>query len=259
MINKKLEAEKLIDRYLSGNCSEEECLLLARIYHQSALKRAVEDQPIDFDQKGKESWKEIYSVIQKKPASVHKLWVRIAAAAAILVFAGAGLWFYLVFRPGINSESGIVYQNDIAPGKNTATLTLSNGKTIRLSDAKNGVVLAGSKLTYNDGSEVLSQADFSPQWYTLSTPRGGQYQVTLPDGTKVWLNAASTLSFSIVQGRYSKRNVTLVGEAYFEVAKDKQHPFVVKTKGQEVSVLGTHFNINGYADNPLIKTTLLEG
>lgn len=94
---------------------------------------------------------------------------------------------------------------------------------------------------------------------TIATPKGGQYQVRLPDGSKVWLNAASSLKYLASFSAWNERKVELSGEAYFEVAKDKDHPFVVKTENQEVIVLGTHFNINSYKDEPATKTTLLEG
>ncbi|ATP55269.1 iron dicitrate transport regulator FecR [Pedobacter ginsengisoli] len=202
--------------------------------------------------------------IQPKSKSV-KLCPRIAAAAAILLVAGAGLFFF-------NSDRGIQKQvqddvavNDIAPGKNTATITLANGKTIQLSDAKTGVIIDATSLKYNDNTQVNTSAitgrhpELVSGPRTVQTPRGGTYQITLPDGTKVWLNAASSLSFPSTFQGLGNRKVELSGEAYFEVAKDKTHAFIVTTEKQEVEVLGTHFNINSYADEPNTKTTLLEG
>jgi len=208
---------------------------------------------------------------------VYRLWPWVAAAAAILLVAGAGIFFF-------NSDRGILKQvqddvavNDVAPGKNTATLRLANGKTISLSDAKTGVVVGASGLKYNDNTAVISKAervllnstgkgslptdrdDGKVAMTSVATPRGGQYQITLPDGTKVWLNAASNLSFPSTFQGLGNRKVELSGEAYFEVAKDKKHPFIVLTEKQEVEVLGTHFNINSYADETSTKTTLLEG
>jgi transmembrane sensor len=211
-----------------------------------------------------------------------KLWPRIATAAAVaaVVF---GIWF---FNSNTNPDAGkghgsAQYANDIKPGKNTATLTLANGKTINLSDAKTGVIVDASKLTYNDGSLVQysSGSHFSgsqksdqkntgpvrvtslgvAEQLTASTPRGGTYTVTLPDGTKVWLNAASSLKFPSHFANVSERRVELSGEAYFEVFKNKKQPFVVNSKKLEVTVLGTHFNINAYEDEGSPKTTLLEG
>lgn len=198
---------------------------------------------------------------------VYRLWPKIAAAAAgvALVF---GVWFFSAqYRNGRHSGpvSGSQFANDIKPGTNKATLTLGNGKVINLSNAKTGVVV-GEDLTYNDGTSVSSSRqsvatrDLTPSVeMTLSTPRGGIYQITLSDGTKVWLNAASSLTYSATLIQHGVRRVKLEGEAYFEVFKDNAHSFIVESNGQEVEVLGTHFNVNAYHDEPTINTTLLEG
>ncbi|WP_449438879.1 FecR family protein [Pedobacter steynii] len=221
-----------------------------------------------------------------------RLWPRVAAAAAILLVVGAGL-FYYISQPVVNRNSEIVNQNDVAPGRNTATITLANGKTIQLSDTKTGVIIDATSLKYNDNTQVNTSAitdrhpdmngrhpdmngrhpdmndrhpdmnDRHPELVsgprTVQTPRGGTYQITLPDGTKVWLNAASSLLFPSTFQGLGNRKVELSGEAYFEVAKDKAQPFIVVTDKQEVEVLGTHFNINSYAYEQDTKTTLLEG
>lgn len=190
------------------------------------------------------------------------LWMASAAAVAAVVF---GVWFFN-YRSAVilNSvQDPALAMNDIAPGKNTATLTLANGKTIVLSDAKTGVVVRQDKLAYNDGAEILKQVqddvtlNGKAQMLTATTPRGGTYQVTLPDGTKVWLNADSKISFP---ARFSRkgRKVLIEGEAYFEVAKNKKMPFIVESGGQRVEVLGTHFNVSAY-QGEAIRTTLLEG
>lgn len=206
---------------------------------------------------------------QIKAGRQFKLWPRIAVAASVILVAGIGLW---LSRPAIlNWFPGVIHPStDIAPGKNTAILTLSNGKTITLSGKHSGVVMGDGKLTYNDGSAIHPAAlngrspDGQPDEMVVTTPRGGTYQVTLPDGTRIWLNADSKISFP---SRFSGKNrkVLLNGEAYFEVAKVRvkasgpRMPFIVESKGQEVEVLGTHFNINSYPDESSIKTTLLEG
>jgi ferric-dicitrate binding protein FerR (iron transport regulator) len=200
--------------------------------------------------------------------SVRKLWRWFAAAAAVLLVAGAGVIFYTNTLRHLNFSRHPDARRDladIAPGKNTATITLANGSTIVLSDAKTGVVVSAESLKYNDGSAVGTSSrgtegslGHAVEMTSVATPRGGTYQVTLPDGTKVWLNAASSLKFP---GKFDGgvRKVELSGEGYFEVAKDKAHPFIVKTAKQEAEVLGTHFNINSYADEASTKTTLLEG
>src|SRR5690606_11529614 len=151
-------------------------------------------------------------------------------------------------------------------GGNRATLTLPNGTTIPLNNDKNGILIQEDAIVYADGSFVASslfdkknqRINSSEQLVTLQTPNGGQYQVTLPDDTKVWLNAGSTLQYP---GRFTSasRRVELNGEAYFEVAHIKNSPFIVASQEQEITVLGTHFNVNAYENEPDTRTTLLEG
>lgn len=199
----------------------------------------------------------------KEPLKV-KLWSKIFVAASTVLAISAGLWFYQsVYREKVKTRMALV--NDVKPGKNIATMTLGNGQVINLSDTKRGVVIDAAKLSYNDGSnlERLSNGDSLShlEEIVVATPRGGEYQVVLADGTKVWLNAASSIKFPSSFSGLSQRTVELSGEAYFEVAKikTKHIPFVVSANGQEVEVLGTHFNINAYTDEGSTKTTLLEG
>lgn len=214
----------------------------------------------------------------EKNTPAKKLWLRIAVAASIVMALGAGLYFYEVndSATGIGSEFVSGDLSGIKPGKNSATLTLSDGQIVQLSDVQTGVVVETSGLKYNDGSHIRSHKGGSgippvgvQAFLTATTPHGGQYQVTLPDGTRVWLNAASILKFP-ARFTGNSRKVELIGEGYFEVAKitmkklkdeDKtvRMPFVVISKGQQVEVLGTHFNISAYEDEASIKTTLLEG
>lgn len=210
----------------------------------------------------------VYSyVLNHRPElkNILKLWPRIAVAAAIaIVLFCAGLFFY---KLNINQEqlNQIAYKNDVAPGKTGATLTLANGKKIRLSDAANGELAneAGVLVTKSANGQLVYEIKGSDigtnKINTLSTARGETYQVRLPDGSLVWLNAASSLTYSANLTAHGKRRVRLDGEGYFEIAKDKTHPFVVTTGKQEVEVLGTHFNINAYANEPVVKTTLIEG
>lgn len=189
-----------------------------------------------------------------------KLWPRMAMTAAALAAIVFGIWFFPASpRPDKAQHPQIAGSHDIKPGKNIATLTLANGKTLTLSDAKTGVIIDASKISYNDGTQIKEPSSLAGREMTLKTPRGGTYQVILSDGTKVWLNAASALTYSTALNERGERRVSLDGEAYFEVAKDKLHPFVVESGGQLVTVLGTHFNINAYKDEPGIKTTLIEG
>lgn len=186
-------------------------------------------------------------------------------AAAILLSITVGVYLYNGLVP--QSISKQLAGNDIAPGVNRATLTLADGQIIDLSDLKEGIVIGENEVKYVDGTHVIGAeaektvrpTDSAPiQTLTLTTPIGGQYQVTLPDGTKVWLNAESILKYPV---RFigPERRVELEGEAYFEVAHNKNKPFIAISKGQKVEVLGTQFNINAYADEPGIKTSLVQG
>jgi transmembrane sensor len=206
------------------------------------------------------------------PIKTYKLWPRIKITAAAIATIVFGVWFYNSVNNHRHPElvSGSPSANDIAPGRQGATLMLANGKSIRLSDAINGKIAneAGVEITktedgqlvYNIKTKTLTGTDASvAQHNTLHTAKGETYQVRLPDGTKVWLNAASSISYSPTLTADGHRSIQLDGEAYFEVVKDKANPFIVTTKRQEVRVLGTHFNINAYTDEKEVKTTLLEG
>jgi ferric-dicitrate binding protein FerR (iron transport regulator) len=285
--------QSLLKKYEAKQCTQEEIAWLESWYLQWNELNKENLSRAELDEAKPIMWNSIEEQTQLKRTV--RLWPRIAAAAAILLVAGAGLFFYTSYyaarHPGGSEATRdlLNYANDIAPGKNTATITLANGSTIVLSDAKTGVVVGAESLTYNDGGLVqgASGTHFSgslksdqkntgpvsapspgvegvhspsaKEMLTASTPRGGTYQITLPDGTKVWLNAASSLKFPSTFKELKNRKVELTGEAYFEVAKDAAHPFKVNSNGQEVTVLGTHFNINSYNDEPSTKTTLLEG
>ncbi len=191
----------------------------------------------------------------------------LAIASAILLFIAIGIYI------GNSSNKQHIVKNEtssnkIFPGGTKAVLTLANGAKIILGTAKNGVLAnqhnikvdktADGKLVYDASNKQADVADSHSEYNTISTPNGGQYQVVLPDGTHVWLNAASSLKFPVAFiGK--ERNVELSGEAYFEVAKNKSMPFRVTINQSIVEVLGTHFNIMGYKDEKSTKTTLLEG
>jgi len=185
-------------------------------------------------------------------------------AAAILIFISVGTYFWLrpVPEPKAKMVSNVFH--DAPPGGNRATLTLANGKIIILDSVQNGIIVKMANFEVNktkDGQlvyHVVENNTQRPGFNTLSTPRGGQYQVVLPDGSKVWLNAASSIKFpSVFRGKI--REVELKGEAYFEVAKNAAMPFKVKSAHAQIEVLGTHFNVRAYDDEKAMKTTLVEG
>lgn len=199
-----------------------------------------------------------------------KLYYRMAAAAAILIVLSVGLYFYSQIADNKDKEGpNYAGHNDVKPGGNKATLTLADGTSIILTDATNGKLAEQSGVSITktkDGQLVYQFTDAnngtksgSTQFNTISTPKGGQYQINLPDGTSVWLNAASSLKFPVTFSSLKERKVELNGEAYFEVFKDQHKPFKVASAHQEVEVLGTHFNINTYKNEVNSRTTLLEG
>ncbi len=191
-----------------------------------------------------------------QPARPVRLWLRVAAAAAVLLGIAAGTWMLTRNTPEPLADVRR-QQPDVQPGGNSAFLTLSDGRRISLDDVQPGDVASQGniKITKTDKGEVVYEAQPSgdagaaPSWNELSTPRGGQFRLLLPDGTKVWLNAASSLRFP-ASFTDKERLVMLSGEGYFEVAADKQKTFIVQSATQRVKVLGTHFNVHAYAEEP---------
>ncbi len=197
------------------------------------------------------------------------LWPALRWAAGLVAVIAFACLFYVYFKVKKPAQftTSPIHHSKIVPGENKATLTLDDGSIISLDSAKNGMLARQSnvqiyksksgKLVY-DTSLARSQNGGRVTYNIVSIPRGGQFQVVLPDGTKVWLNASSSLRYpTSFIGK--ERAVELTGEAYFEVAKDKAHPFRVSINNMQVEVLGTHFNIMGYTDEASTQTTLLEG
>ncbi|PKQ63263.1 hypothetical protein BZG01_16205 [Labilibaculum manganireducens] len=186
-------------------------------------------------------------------------------AASVLLMLGL---FSVMMYLG-NSDSGIAKQEQwlaaIEPGSQKAELILDDGEVLNLEEKKekdeikekDGTVISntGSALVYDVSAKTDNQ---KITYNSLVVPRGGEYQLQLEDGTKVWVNSETRLRYP-TQFADNKRMVLLEGEAYFEVSKDKNRPFIVKTQGVDVRVLGTHFNISSYADEDAIRTTLVEG
>ncbi|MEL1255232.1 FecR domain-containing protein [Flavobacterium sp. DGU38] len=200
---------------------------------------------------------------------VISLWPRVAVAASIALLLGTGVFYFA--KPKEQQLHQVVEKpKDIAPGGTRGILTLSNGKQIVLSDisAKDTIAKEGDEVTIKmDANGVITyvinpdaevSADDANSFNTLSTPTGGQYNIVLADGTKVFLNTVSSIKYP-TRFNGDQRVVELEGEAYFEVAKNKEKPFIVKSENQAIEVLGTHFNIHAYNNEPIVKTTLLEG
>lgn len=185
-------------------------------------------------------------------------WLRYAAA--ILLFAGIGAYLWNSQKKGDVPTSELTAKqnkNDVLPGSNRAMLTLSDGRVVKLTPETASIVEAGMNINNTNGRLEYGDAT-KAVFNTMTTPRGGQYQLTLADGTTVWLNAASSITYPTAFVN-NTREVTVVGEAYFEVKKNSSSPFIVKTPKEKIIVLGTSFNVNAYPDEPVIKTSLLEG
>ncbi len=217
-------------------------------------------------------WDKVQEAMMRPAAPIRKInWIRTAAAAVIIVSIGTSA--YLLNLNSNNSSSGNTVKvvpsqkapDDVPPGGDKAILTLANGQQIILDNAANGVLAqqgATAVVKLDNGQLAYKGTGAKPGeiiYNTLGTPRGGQYRLMLPDGSKVWLNAVSSIRYpTTFTGK--ERRVEITGEAYFEIVKDASRPFKVSVNSSmEVSVLGTHFNINAYTDEPTIKTTLLEG
>lgn len=214
------------------------------------------------------------SILQNSPAKQPSLSVvkrssrykisRISTAAAAVVLLASGSYFWFKTRPSdLKTTQASVKVKDTG-NRNKAVLTLFDGSKITLDNTRRGALLKQghttviqqntSTLAYNPGQNVNQSVIYN----TLSTPKGGQYQLILPDGTKVWLNSASSIRFP-TQFEGKERNVSLRGEAYFEVAKNANKPFKIAVNKTEIQVLGTHFNVMAYEDETSVNTTLLEG
>lgn len=247
--------QTLIQNYQNGTCSPGEKQLLENWYNNKASNNPNVDFPDNFWQDKQNTLNEILDgSVSRKTIKLMTWPLRVLFIAATVAVIGS-VWTILFTDPASLSAGG--YSNDINPGGNKAILITKSGKRIVLSDNQSGIVIDEANLTYSDGTLIENGISES---FSLTTPRGGTYRVRLPDHSMVWLNAASNLTYNISDKKGQKvRYVKLKGEAYFQVAKNKRLPFVVATNKQEVTVLGTHFNINSYADENIEKTTLLEG
>ncbi len=255
----------LLNAYSSGNCTPEESQALMDWFDSVT----PEDQAflLAEDKKGILTEIMLSDFRQRFPSKKKGtiIWLGVmqkwtAAAAVLLCLVGIG--YYVFFSKKERPNHSVV--QDVNPGGNHATLTLANGQKIILDSAGIGQLTAqnGVQVIKLDSGQVAYQSEgdgsVAAAYNTLSTPRGGQYQIILPDGSKVWLNAASSLRFPIAFGR-NIRQVELSGEAYFEVAHNAARPFHVKAGAIEVEVLGTHFDLQAYQDEPNRKTTLYQG
>lgn len=266
----KEEFVALYEKYLAGKCTAEEIEMLQSHHDEEivmpenlrASSAANRRLYRNLRKKIRNSIPDQYALTSER----RLLWLKIAAMFLVI------LSIALYFLPSRQPATRLVYSakaNDskIIPGGNKAYLTTSNGTVITLDDLKNGrlSIQTGTDVSkVKDGVLQYDQKtgkrveDAAMAYNTITIPRGGQYQLILSDGTKVWLNSASSLKYPVAFSG-NERAVQLSGEAYFEVAKNRSKPFNVSLNGLKVQVLGTHFNITAYSDEKAIKTTLLEG
>ncbi len=219
-------------------------------------------------------WDLIYHEILQKTSednitytsSIKTIWPRLVAAVIILLVVGFGAAYFVVANKSKPQlvDHNISVPKDINPGFSGAVLTLSNGNQILLDTAKNSHLFSqsGLRLINQNGQLSYKNSDANSNEAAvhniMTTAKGRQYQLVLSDGTKVWLNASSSIKFpTLFSGK--ERNVSITGEAYFEVAHNAAKPFNVAVNGTNIHVLGTHFNVNAYEDELITSTTLLEG
>ncbi|MCD0488619.1 DUF4974 domain-containing protein [Pedobacter sp. MC2016-14] len=253
------EGKVLLQKYERNQCTPEEKALVESWYNELVSNTEDMQGNPDYESWYKRIKADLPIAVPAKPLKII-LWPKLAIAASIVVVIGLGLYFYPA------SQNEVV---DIEPGTNTATLTLSNGKTIRLTAALNGKLAAqaGVSISKSGSGQLVyelaasdSQANGSKTAYnTLTTANAESYSIKLSDGTVITLNAATKIKFPTSFSRLKKRIIELEGEAYFEVNHDAEHPFLVHTKDQRVEDLGTEFNINAYSDDATLVTTLVEG
>lgn len=271
----KNKLKELATAYLRGKASEEEENELHKWYDET-INHDEERVITNADETQEQIRNRILaalrqrmgtaSVTPSRPIALTRFnWMRVAAALLILLI-GPGTYYFLRQAPQTGRTIAAINAkkvNDVLPGKNTALLTLANGDKIVLDSATTGkLVQQGNTSVINQNGllvyDAAGPAGEQLMYNTLSTARGEVYPLVLSDGTKVWLNAASSIRFPVAFTG-SERNVEITGEAYFEVAKNLTRPFKVRVKGNEIRVLGTHFNVMAYDDEASVKTTLLEG
>lgn len=255
------ELQQILNRYEEGSATEKEKALLESWYlNYNSDKPEQAQMP------------EVLDAVDRVWAAVNPggtvagqlpLFTKWSIAASLILMLSFGTWFIIQNQKTATFE--LAAAKDIAPGQNKATLTLSSGRKIILAQTASGKIVdeAGISISHTKSGELVYTTKATGKqkgkaaWNTLQTFNGEQHQLILPDGSHAWLNAASSITFP--DAFSTTREVSVSGEVYFEVIHDRKRPFIVKSKGQRIEVLGTHFNVSVYRDEPAGKTTLLEG
>ncbi|CAL1519336.1 FecR domain-containing protein [Chitinophaga sp. MM2321] len=273
----------LVEKFFQQSCTAEEKVELAAWIQQSANDEALREvletammqyepevaMPGDASERvlanlfGPSRTEEADDATPVRNMRFGPFW-KVAASVALLLGCTYGWYAYMQAKRAPLAGNHAPVKEEVLPGGNKAVLTLADGSSITLDSAQNGALalqggakiikLANGQLAYS----IANSAKKETLYNTITTPRGGQYRISLPDGSVVWLNAASSLRFP-ASFTGSKREVELKGEAYFEVARNENMPFHVTVKGIQVAVLGTSFNVNAYDDENTIATTLITG
>lgn len=265
------DVAQAIEAYLALNCDTE---FIEYCLKEASLQIAEEKLAVDSRRKDDLWGKLVEQQIKQLKHGViirgeFSLYRRLAISAAILLFLTFAAVIFRTLEKRNVSNMMAVKEETIVPGSDKAMLTLADGRHISLSDVANGKLASngGVEIEKTQDGEVVykgeaTRAEVNSLIHTISTPKAGQYRITLPDGTKAWLNAASSLSYPTIFNS-QERKVSMTGEVYFEVAKrvvaGKRIPFIVETDKQQIEVLGTHFNVNAYKDETGQRTTLSEG
>ncbi|WP_316817611.1 FecR family protein [Pedobacter nyackensis] len=261
----RAQLNQLADKWLKGTLTPQEKEILDKWYDMDAT------EPLTWtgkDNSEEELSNRLLDNVKKKTKGGRTLKMnRWISAAAVLLISASAVYLWLPKSENKDNKEQVVNATPIKPGTNRAVLTLANGEKINLNDTASGqiAVQSGIRIIKTPDGGLIYEAvnpttnkNTAHDYNTIEAPLGGQWQVILPDRSHVWLNAKSRLKYP-VNFRGKERKVELEGEAYFEVTKDKQRPFMVVSKNQEITVLGTHFNVNAYPEETAIKTTLIEG
>jgi ferric-dicitrate binding protein FerR (iron transport regulator) len=259
----KQEAQELLSKYEQGICSAEEVAWIETWYINFNESKELDLRIEDLD--GAET--RMMRALSIYESRTFPLWKKVTVAASILLVSVLGYYTLQRNTSLLGDATDSIANTKIHPGVNKAVLILADGSEIDLEEAANGkldevpdvtiIKKASGEIIYqvkNAKNEIAGQQ----RYHTIATPRGGTYQVLLEDGSRIWLNAASSIKFP-TSFLPDERIVELKGEAYFEIAKNSKRPFTVRLDGQSVQVLGTKFNVNSYPDESRVATTLLEG
>jgi ferric-dicitrate binding protein FerR (iron transport regulator) len=261
--------EKLLAKYLDGQCNAAETAELYTWLQSTGSHRALLQKMQEEWQSALNTRQEIPAVISdrieirllqsitpRKSSITRRIWYYAAAAAAAILVL---VWFQDHEQQPVPAK--ITAAASIAPGTNKAVLTLANGSTVTLDSAGNQVITQGQTTVLQKNGQLqyaAKGASTTVTYNTLTVPRGGQFNIILPDGSHVWLNAASSLRYPTAFNG-SERRVSIQGQGYFEVSPNAKQPFIVQVNNMEVQVLGTSFDVMAYEDEKSVNTTLLQG